>query len=218
MTQIACINQSQVPIGNWQSGPDFDSLLQALTDFAAIFAQAWEMPAPQLVSASSPSPGQWTLTFTDLSESDLGGVHNVGQTGLPAMYVFVKAMVQANVPISLIASHEIAEALADPGVNLCAITPNLQICAYETCDPVESSTFRVDNLTMSDFVLPCWFRNYPEPKYDYLGLCKTPFEILPGGYASILTRTGWTPIYSSSGQLPMVRPRLRRQMRPVGRV
>jgi hypothetical protein len=127
-------------------------------------------------------------------------------------------MVQANVPMGLIASHEIAEAMADPGVNLCAIGPRLQICAYEVCDPVERSTFNVNGLAMTNFVLPGWFHNYRQPKYDYLGQCQNPFEILPGGYQSVLTARGWTPVYAASGELPMVRPRLRRQMRPVPRI
>jgi hypothetical protein len=54
---------------------------------------------------------------------------------------------------------------------------------------------------MSDFVYPAYFEAFHAPSavlFDHLGLVRTPFEILPGGYQSIYANGGWTQLFGSA--------------------
>src|SRR5580693_7852945 len=55
--------------------------------------------------------------------------------------------------------------------------------AYETADAVEREAFDVNGIPMSNFVYPSWFEAFHKPKstkFDYMGKCTRPFQILKG--------------------------------------
>jgi hypothetical protein len=67
--------------------------------------------------------------------------------------------------------------------------------AYEVCDAVEATTYLIDGIPVSNFCLPPYFEPVPHLtglKLDWMGLCKSPLEILPGGYGQWFdAKSGW---------------------------
>ena len=103
-------------------------------------------------------------------------------------------------------SHEILEMVADPGANLYAAgfvrdradRKRGALVSYEVCDPVESITYKIAGVPVSNFVLPEWFEPEHEDgslKMDYRGRLNGPFQLAPGGYVDYLRdgklRTIW---------------------------
>ncbi len=114
------------------------------------------------------------------------GIHQVTPSGAPMMLVFPLLDKQDDVPWTMTASHEILETLADPWLRRGAQDDDGVWWASEICDPVESDSYVVDNVVVSNCCLPAW----SEPpttrsgvRYDYLGLCRGPWEVRAGGYA-----------------------------------
>ena len=62
------------------------------------------------------------------------------------------------------ASHELAEMLVDPGINLWCAGPKGRMYAYEVCDAVEEEEFLVDGIPMCNFVYPAYFDLFRTPK------------------------------------------------------
>ena len=53
----------------------------------------------------------------------------------------------------------------------------------EVCDPVENDEYNIQNIPMSNFILPSWFEPaMPNQKYDYLGKLGAPCTLDSGGY------------------------------------
>jgi len=53
---------------------------------------------------------------------------------------------------------------------------------------------------MSNFVYPAWFEGFRKAKstkFDHLGNCKKPFQILSGGYMPVFVDGEWTEIFGS---------------------
>src|SRR5258708_15005334 len=84
--------------------------------------------------------------------------------------------------VSVSASHELVEMLVDPGINLMTTGPDPKtVYAYESADPVESLSFPVNGIQMSDFIYPSYFENFHEAgsvRFDQMGKVKKPFEVL----------------------------------------
>jgi len=188
--KIACINASTVDLG-----VDFDKLIAALQQFLdECFVPIWRTPA-KLVKATRPLHSAWTLVFLDAAESSgENGYHALaGMNGLPQAKVFVKSTIDIGDKVTVTASHELAEMMVDPAINLWSEGPRGAFYAYETCDAVEDEEFSIDGIAMSDFVYPSYFELFRKPdsvQFDYLKRVTKPFQILKGGYSVI--RTGQT--------------------------
>jgi hypothetical protein len=183
---IVCINKATEELG-----VDFDRLIAALQKFLdKHFVPVWGTPA-QLVKGKEPRSGTWTLLFTDdqdTAEHDGWlGLHHI--EGNPIAKVFVRPVHKNNEKVSVAASHEVAEMLVDPGINLWATGPKGLMYAYEVCDAVEEEEFCVDGIPMCNFVYPAYFDLFREPKsaqFDHTKKLDYPFEILPRGYSTVL--------------------------------
>jgi len=89
--------------------------------------------------------------------------------------------------------------LADPNINLCAFDEaNKRLYAYEVCDAVEADKlgYKIDGVTVSDFVLPGWFEPThvgKNEKFAWKTKVSRPFQLEPGGYISYfdLNGNGW---------------------------
>ncbi len=208
---IYCVNQATAALGVTKSVPQggklaeqpasFTELVTALGRFAAIFAKSWGTPC-QLLEAQDVPPGHWGLVFLDDSDqADAEGYHDDTPDGFPLSKVFVKSTVAAGDKVSVTAAHELAEMLVDPATNLIASSDDGSLLyAYEVCDAVEETEFPVNGIAMSNFVLPSWFEGFRagrQDQFDYLNLCKKPFELLPGGYISVFRRGRWSEIFGS---------------------
>lgn len=171
------------------------------------FFPAWGVSAPVRAAASSGPPGSddWVLELrrTPTLEGALG-VHQVTQSGKPLMFDFPLLDAQDSVPWTVTASHEILETLADPWLRRGVQDDNGTWWAVEVCDAVESDSYDIDGVRVSNFCLPAW----GEPpaakdgvRYDYLGLCRQPWEVRTGGYAQ-----RYDPVARTWQQVGQMRP------------
>lgn len=193
---IACINQSSADLG-----VDFDKLISALQKYIdQYFAPIWGTPA-KLVSAKKFVKNAWAMVFLDNADVEGAlGYHDLTPDGLPLGKIFVETTRRSGNEVSVTASHELAEMLVDPAANLCAVGPEGVIYAYEVCDAVEEESFKIDGITMSDFVYPSYFegfRGIKSTQFDELKKIKKPFEILKGGYMPVFKDGEWTQIFGS---------------------
>ena len=196
---IACFNKATVGLG-----VDFGALVAALQRFVDdYFVPVWGTPA-KLVPTTGFRKGWWALAFLDRADvANALGYHDLTPDGLPLSKVFVKTTLDDGQLVSVTASHELAEMLVDPAINLCAVGPGNVIYAYETGDAVEQLTFRVDGIPMTDFVYPAWFEGFRKPgsaRFDQMRKVKRPFQILPGGYMSVFKNGRWTQIFGSKAK------------------
>lgn len=153
------------------------------------FFPRWGVTASvRSVASSGPvTDDDWVLELRRTPTVDGAlGVHQMTATGTPLLYAFPLLDAQDSVPWTVTASHEVLEALADPWLCRGAQDSDGVWWAVEVCDPVESDTYAIDGILVSNFCLPAW----GEPpttrqgiRYDHLGLCTKPWEVRPGGYA-----------------------------------
>lgn len=200
---IACVIPPGTDI-SWLHGSFADYLvaLQAFVD--EHFAPVWGTPCKLVLTDTVPAD-HWVLLFAeDADVANALGYHDVTAAGLPIGKVFVRTTLQDGQDVSVTASHELAELLVDPGINLCAShvrESSLRIYAYETADAVEENDFAVGGYRMSDFVLPAYFEDFwpAGTKRDYLGALpgRSAFEIAPGGYMAVFENGQWTQIFGS---------------------
>lgn len=195
---IICINKSTIPFEQWNAGQNFDVFVAAMQKYLdKYFTPVWSLGATLHVGKTIRNKC-WGMVFTDTADmAGALGYHDTTKDGFPLMHNFVKTTMDDGELVSVTATHELVEALGDPCINLLAQGPQY-VYAYELADAVERDSFPVDGIQMSDFVYPAWFENFKRPKYDYMGKCKHPFEIRPGGYMPVFDpQTGWTQIFGS---------------------
>jgi hypothetical protein len=193
---IACINKATISLG-----VEFPVLVNALQRYIdEFFAPVWGTPA-QLVMSQDEMPQAWALVFLD--DADVAGAlgyHDLTNAGLPLSKVFVRTTINNGDLVSVTASHEIAEMLIDPAINMWAEDAEGTMWAYEMADAVEESTFQIDNVFVSNFVYPAYFESFRLPgsrKFDFLGQVQRPFEILTGGYSTIKKGNNVSQIFGS---------------------
>lgn len=99
--------------------------------------------------------------------------------------------------VSASAGHELAEIRGNKNLNLWVDGPAGFCYFRELCDAVQRFGYQVklpsgQEVTVPNFLLPAWFDQtfLPESRFDYMGICKKPFEIAPGGYSIVRTRPG----------------------------
>jgi len=154
-------------------GVDLDALIAAMQDYIVkSIVPVWGTPA-NLVKTTDFQPGAWAIVFLD----------NADQPGA-------------------LASHELVEMLVDPATNMMTTGPDpTLIYAYESADPVEALSFKVDGIPMSDFVYPAYFETFRQPgsvQFDYMSKVTQPFQILADGYQIIFQNGKWTQVFGSA--------------------
>jgi len=194
---IACFNQAQTPLG-----VDFDALIAAMQVFVdRHVSPVWATPA-KLVKSRGYLKGAWAMVFLD--NADAAGAlayHDLTPDGLPQSKVFVKTTLDNHELVSVSASHELVEMLVDPAINLMTTGPDPKVIyAYESADPVEALSFRVNRIPMTDFVFPAYFEAFHKPgsaRFDQMKKVRRPFQILSGGYQIIFKNGKWSQVYGS---------------------
>jgi hypothetical protein len=97
-------------------------------------------------------------------------------------------VLQGQLPVATVLSHEVLEAYLDPRVQLWAQDNGGGLWAYEICDPVEDQAYEItvsgQKVSVSNFVTAAWFDSQSTgEELDHMGQLKTPFELSKGGYA-----------------------------------
>src|SRR6266852_9179801 len=192
---IACFNKATTALG-----VDFDALIAAMQVFVDTHVTpVWGTPA-KLVKSTGFVKGAWAMVFLD--NADQPGAlayHDLTPDGLPLSKVFVRTTVDAGQLVSVSASHELVEMLVDPAINMMTPGPDPRtIYAYESADPVEALSFRVNGIPMSDFVYPSYFEDFHKAgsvQFDRLKKIRRPFQILAGGYQIIFKNGTWSQVF-----------------------
>jgi hypothetical protein len=171
------------------------------------FAPVWGIDADlTYYPAGNPPPlDAWQLIiFDDSDQAGALGYHDLTNMGLPLGKVFAGTDKKFGSAWSVTASHELLEMLGDPDINLCAIVEGQNqgdpstLYAYEVCDACEDDQFAYiinvsgENVLVSDFVYPSWFESFivPGAQFDYQKKITQPFQLMPGGYISVLQLSG----------------------------
>lgn len=197
---IACFNRATVPLGL-----DFEALVGALQRYVdEHVAPVWGTPA-KLIRSAGFMKKAWALVLLD--DADQPGAlayHDLTPAGLPLAKVFVKTTLTAGESLGVSASHELVEMLVDPAINMLTTGPEARtFYAYESADPVESLSFPVDGIPMSDFVYPAYFESFHKAgstHFDHLHKVRRPFQILPGGYQIVCRNGKWSQVFGSSSK------------------
>ena len=197
---IACFNQAETPLG-----ADFKSLIAAMQAYVDRYvAPVWGTPA-KLVRTTGFRKGAWAMVMLD--DADQPGAlayHDLTPDGFPLAKVFVKTTVDNGDLVSVSASHELVEMLVDPAINLMSTGPDPKATyAYESADPVEALSFKVNGIPMSDFIYPSYFEGFRKAnsvKFDQMNKVSRPFQILKGGYQIVFKSGKWTQVFGSAGK------------------
>lgn len=196
--KIACFNRAKTPLG-----VEWDSLIAALQVYVdKHVAPVWGTPA-RLVKSKGFIKGAWGMVFLERAgDKSTEGVHDLTPDGLPLSKVYVRTTLENKDLVSVSASHELVEMLVDPATNLMTSGPDPSaIYSYESADPVEEVTFKVNGIPMSDFVYPAYFETFHKPgsvRFDHAKKVRRPFGMLAGGYQQIFKRGRWTEITGST--------------------
>lgn len=124
------------------------------------------------------------------------GYHDHNNRGIPYGFVFTEVSRSLGEPWSVTLSHEALELLGDPQVNLLVKGPHPNrnehrevFHWFEMCDAVQTETYEIDDVRLSNFVLPLYFTGEAETgaRNDFLGTraagsTLTSFGVNPGGY------------------------------------
>lgn len=102
------------------------------------------------------------------------GWHGIDGRGRPFAYVLYQTGWTTTM------SHELLEMLLNPyGRNTSAGYQR------EICDPVQSATYTVAGVTVSDFVTPAWFRPGSSGPWDALRLLSGPGQMTAQGFSTM---------------------------------
>jgi len=194
---IAVFNKAKTPLG-----VDLGALISAMQKYVdRCVAPVWGTPT-KLVRTKGFRKNHWAMVFLDVAdEPGALAYHDLTPDGLPLSKVFVKTTLQDDALVSVTASHELVEMLVDPALNLLTTGPHPKtVYAYESADPVEELSFKVNGIPMSNFVYPSYFEDFHKPgsvPFDHMRKVKKPFQILTGGYQSIFKNGKWSETYGS---------------------
>lgn len=201
--EIVVFNKATVGL-QLPSGKTLADLVAALqTQVDQHFAPIWGTPV-KLTLTDGPVAGKWWLgLFDDADVAGALGYHDLTDQGLPLGKIFVRTALKYGEHVSVTASHELLEMLADPAINLVAFASvsNRDPVAYESADAVEQDTYTINGIEMSNFVYPEYFQDHMDGKVqtdylNHLGRQVWP-AMTPGGYLSLFKDGQWTQIFGS---------------------
>jgi hypothetical protein len=184
------------------------------------FAPFWNVDADLTFVGSNeaPRPEDWWLVLLDNTDQPGSlGYYDIRDNVRVFGKAFVKDAKDYGIPWTEIVSQQLMNMLVNPRLNLTAFNPDGQtggtLYMYTATDPCEAdeNSYEVDKVRVSDFIFPAWFQNVSTPikhvTYDFRGKIGAPFQVLPGGYATILSVTvngiGWSQkLYEAAKEHP----------------
>jgi hypothetical protein len=189
MRFIRVVNQSRTV-----ADAEFEAAVRAAQrQLTEHFAPAWGGLCAALTLVKG-APGvadrPATETIYVLDDSDQAGALGYHElvNDVPVGLVFAHTAARDRQAWTVTLSHELLEQLADPYCATCAVVPmwggRMYAVEYEVCDPVEQDAYLIDDVPVSNFVLPSWFQPRPGAvgPFDHLGRLKAPLTLRPGGY------------------------------------
>jgi len=207
---IDVVNESSV-----MSDTDVMNITVALQHQVAYdFRPHWDAGC-RLVQTKTVSPTSWALVILDdADQAGALGYHDLTAGGLPIGKVFARTTQDDGGEVSVTASHELLEMLADPWICNAVQIAATTFYALEVADACEADQYAYaapNGVFVSDFVLPHWFTGHAAGPADFRGHISKPYQLLPGGYIGEWTpNSGWTQKTADTGAPPSRRIPLRR--------
>lgn len=193
---------------------DLQSMVNPLRIQARLAAASWQLHGTFYSyignpNRAAPSNEMDIVILDDADQADALGYHDVDPFGKPYARVFAKPVLDhgglvlaggtIGVSVSSVVSHELLEAMADQYCNQWVTLPDGQtMVARELCDPVQGFNYLVNGVLISNWVTPNWFTDKAPGPYDYMNVCKKPFEVAKGGYRIIADVKGFRAIDQDS--------------------
>lgn len=134
-------------------------------------------------------PGEIAFAIVDELPDAPGAIayHDVAGNAVPVAFLALSTCNSLD-DVSVAISHECCETAGDPECNAWRDDGQGHEYAQELCDAVQASTYRIDDIAVSDFVLPDFFgvSGAPAP-YSFVGAQggtqpSGPFATASGGY------------------------------------
>jgi hypothetical protein len=123
------------------------------------------------------------------------GYHDKNFRGIPYGFVFMQLCVELKEKWTVTLSHEALELVGDAQSNLLVQGPHPEnpdkevFHWFEMCDAVQSQSYKVDGVDVSNFILPLYFTPEEQEggRNDFLGRLHRgqglkSFGVAPGGY------------------------------------
>jgi hypothetical protein len=133
--------------------------------------------------------------WDEVDVDDALGYHELNNKGIPYGFVFRELSEELGEKWTVTFSHEALEMIGDPEVNLLVAGPHPQNSSkevfhwFEMCDAVQTETYKIDGIEVSNFVLPLYFTLNDEKgaRNDFMnrkhgGSTLKSFGVNPGGY------------------------------------
>lgn len=151
------------------------------------FAPAWGIDA-NLTISSAPEVSAYRVILKDDADDPNALGYHLLDNNIPEASIFCRPTIDDGDTVSSVLSHEILEMLADP---LTTRMSGQWIC--EVCDPCESTGYLIDNVAVSNFVMPAYFGLSSAVRgYDFNGqLTSGVPAMLPGGYLMSFQNGQW---------------------------
>ncbi len=190
MRQVLLVNQSTAV-----SETDFQAAANALqTQVTRDFTPLWDIQA-KLWKYNKPVKGyELVYLLDDTDQAGALGYHTRLVGGQIVGYVFAKTDAAAGVSWTSTLSHELLELLANPWVADLVEGPykgGRALYPYEVGDPVESNSYSIGGVEVSDFATPLWFQEEDTAgPFNFLKTLTSPFQLAKGGYCSVATSIG----------------------------
>jgi hypothetical protein len=134
---------------------------------------------------------QQAIADDDVADMPLESLRTLGyhyvHDGVPHIVVYAALAHDASLPWTLVFSHELLEALADPSTEL--LWPGTpEQYHVEICDPVQYLGYPLGGVWVSNFITPGWFfpppdtlAADPDPPYDFACQLISPRQRSLGG-------------------------------------
>lgn len=193
---VNIFSSAKLPLGI-KPAPFTAAMQRFVTEF---LAPVWGCPAILQWSGGA-AAGWMNLEMVDsLEDENAIAYHNFDPAiqGIPYGKIGVyESYEEGTGDLGVPFSHELAEMLVNPGINLWGgaalmtndaegnVTSDVPLRAYEVADPVERTYFELDGVRMTNFVYPAYFQPWRAGRLDYLGLLTHAGQILEGGYQLI---------------------------------
>lgn len=187
------------------------------------FAGFWQSTAYRLVFLGRKEAPEGAMTAVFVNKGPVKGALAFHSTdgNAPAITVYAGTGAYYGYSNSVSFTHELFELAADPVTSYVnegwpsdyfwiekpsgKVLGGYQSAVFgwfnEVADPVEADSYIRTGLNgrkvrVSDFVTPAWFNDGVGSRFDFMGLCRQPFWIRPGGYGQFLDAQGWHAIFN----------------------
>jgi hypothetical protein len=187
----------------WLAGCAASCTVQLNRDVSAEWGGGY---AVRVGTAADVSPGEIVFSIVDELPDAPGAIayHDVNGNAVPVAFLALSTCNTFD-DVSTAISHELCETAVDPECNTWSDNGGGQEFAQEACDAVESFSYDIDGVKVSDFLLRAFFAPSAAGPYHYMA--KTGAADLPRPYFT--AQGGYQITRPSGGSVTQVQGEIR---------